>query len=120
MESGDLKTGNEEQEKESGRKPALGPNASSFVKKVLLNKYFIATLVFLVLIIFVDEYSLRVSSRLGHQVDELHAEEQALVEAIRQDSINDADLRGSLDAKERYGRENYYMKRSNEDVFVIK
>lgn len=90
------------------------------IKKVLLNKYVIATLVFLVVIVFIDDYSLRVSSRLGRQVDERHAEEQRLAEAIVQDSINAAEISSSLDAKEHYGRENYYMKRSNEDIFVIK
>ena len=68
------------------------------VKKVVLNKYFIATVVFLVVIVFFDEYSLRVSSRLHRQVDELHSEEQALKEAIVEDSAANAELRGSLDA----------------------
>lgn len=90
------------------------------VKKVVLNKYFIATVVFLVVIVFFDEYSLRVSSRLHRQVDELHSEEKALKEAIVEDSAANAELRGSLDAKEHYGRENYYMKRADEDIFVIK
>lgn len=90
------------------------------IKKVLLNKYFIVTLVFVVLIVFVDDYSLRVSSRLGRQVDELHYEEQRLAEAIVEDSANAAALRDNMDAIEHYGRENYYMKRPEEDIFVIK
>lgn len=90
------------------------------IKKVLLNKYLIATLIFIVVIVFVDAYSLRVSSRLSNQVNQLHRDEDALIEATRQDSINAAILRDDLDAKERYGRENYYMKRADEDIFVIK
>ena len=35
-------------------------------------------------------------------------------------SAANADLKSSLDAKEHYGRENYYMKRPDEDIFVIK
>lgn len=90
------------------------------IKKVVLNKYFIATVVFLVVIAFVDDYSLRVSARLHRQVDALHAEEQALKDAIVADSAANAELKSSLDAKEHYGRENYYMKRPDEDIFVIK
>lgn len=90
------------------------------LKKVLLNKYFIATMVFLVVIVFFDEYSLRVSSRLHRQVNDLHSEEQALKDAIVADSAANAELKSSLDAKEHYGRENYYMKRPDEDIFVIK
>lgn len=88
--------------------------------KILTNKYVIATLIFLVAIVFVDEYSLRVSSRLSRKVSELHSEERALEEAIVADSAAAAELRHSLDAKEHYGRENYYMKRQDEDIFVIK
>lgn len=91
----------------------------SRILKIRGLKYIVATLVFLAIIVFIDDYSLRVSSRLGRQVDELHAEEQRLAEAIVQDSTDAANLAGSLDAKEHYGRENYYMKRDNEDIFVI-
>ncbi|MCR5444096.1 MAG: septum formation initiator family protein [Bacteroidales bacterium] len=90
------------------------------ILKIIGNKYVIATLVFAVLILFLDEYNLMVTGRVSRQVDALHAEESALREAIATDSINNANLRGNLDAIEHYGRENYYMKRSNEDIFVIK
>ncbi len=88
--------------------------------KIIGNKYIIATLVFVVLIFFLDEYNLMVTGRVQRQVNELHAEEAALREAIVTDSLNAMELRDNLDAKERYGRENYYMKRPNEDIFVIK
>ena len=90
------------------------------ILKIIGNKYVIATLVFLVLIVFVDEYNLLVTRRVSRQVDALHAEEQALREAIVADSAANAELVNNLDAKEHYGRENYYMKRPNEDIYVIK
>ena len=90
------------------------------VLKIIGNKYVIATLVFLVLIVFLDEYNLLVTRRVSRQVDALHAEEKALKEAIVADSAANATLVNSLDAKEHYGRENYYMKRPNEDIYVIK
>ena len=88
--------------------------------KIIGNKYVIATLVFLVLIVFLDEYNLMVTGRVQRQVNELHDEEASLREAIAADSLNAMELRDNLDAKERYARENYYMKRPNEDIFVIK
>ena len=90
------------------------------VLKIISNKYVIATLVFVVLIVFLDEYNLMVTHRVKNQVRELHAEEQALREAIVADSVNNASLRDNLDAIEHYGRENYYMKRPNEDIYVVK
>ena len=90
------------------------------IKNIKGLKYIVATVIFLAVLVFIDDYSLRVSSRLSGQVRELHNEERALKEAIVQDSTANADLRDNLDAKEHYGRENYYMKRPNEDIFVIK
>ena len=83
-------------------------------------KYWVATAVFVVVILFVDQNNLLVTMKLSRQVSALHEEEEHLREAIVQDSINNATLKGNLDAIEHYGRENYYMKRPNEDVFVIK
>lgn len=83
-------------------------------------KYWVATAVFVLVILFVDQNNLMVTMKLSRQVKNLHTEERELKEAIVQDSINDASLRDNLDAKEHYGRENYYMKRPDEDIFVIK
>lgn len=88
--------------------------------KIIANKYVIATLVFAVIIIFLDDYGLMTTRKLNRQVRELRAEEQQLKKNIVQDSINAAALKGDMDAIEHYGRENYYMKRSDEDIFVIK
>lgn len=90
------------------------------VLKIISNKYVIATLVFAALILFLDEYNLMVTHRVHKEVNQLHAEEAALKEAITTDSLNAANLKNNLDAIEHYGRENYYMKRPDEDIFVIK
>ncbi len=90
------------------------------VKNIKGLKYWIATAVFVVVILFIDPNNLLVTFKLGRQVHSLHEEERELAEAIVQDSINNARLKDNIDAIEHYGRENYYMKRSNEDIFVIK
>ena len=90
------------------------------IKNIKGLKYIVATVIFLAVLVFIDDYSLRVSSRLSGQVRELHQEEEDLRQAIVQDSTANANLRDNLDAKEHYGRENYFMKRPNEDIFVIK
>jgi hypothetical protein len=40
-------------------------------------------------------------------------------QGIHQDSLQAVRLMYNLDTIERYGRENYFMKRKNEDVFVV-
>lgn len=83
-------------------------------------KYWVAFAVFALVILFIDENNLLVTMKLSRQVNELRSEEARLRKDIVQDSVNNAALRGNLDAIEHYGRENYYMKRSDEDIFVIK
>lgn len=83
-------------------------------------KYIVVLVAFALYIVFIDDYSVIATSRLKRQVRQLHNEERALRDAIVEDSINAAELRDSQDAREHYGRENYYMKRDNEDIFVIK
>jgi cell division protein FtsB len=52
-------------------------------------------------------------SELEYIIDTMHR-------GIRQDSIQAERLKYDLDSIERYGREVYFMKRDDEDVFVIK
>ncbi len=93
------------------------------IKKILKIpglKYIIVLVLFAVYIIFIDDYSVLSTRRLKQEVRQLHAEEQALHDAIVEDSIHAAEIENDLDAVEHYGRENYYMKRDNEDIFVVK
>ena len=92
----------------------------SKIYKIKGFKYIVATVLFLIVILFIDSNNLLVTHRLGKQVNALHAEERDLCEAIEADSIAAASLCDNPDAIEHYGRENYYMKRPNEDIFVVR
>ena len=87
--------------------------------KIIKNKYFIATVIFLIIVFFLDENNLFVMHRLNKDVKSLHKEESQLQKSIESDSIYIHNLVGNLDSLERYGREEYYMKRPEEDVFVV-
>ena len=90
------------------------------IYKIKRFKYWVATAVFVVVILFIDPNNLLVTHRLHRQVSELHDEERQLRVDIHQDSINAAAIEQNLDAIEHYGRENYYLKRTNEDIFVVR
>ena len=88
--------------------------------RVLKNPYVAATIVFLLFYLFLGENSLKVRRPLSREVSSLQKEAGLLEEGIRQDSIEAASLRDNKDALEAYGREHYYMKRPDEDIFIIK
>lgn len=88
--------------------------------KIVRNKYVAVTLIFLLFFLFLGENNVMVTHRLKRELAELDKEAGMLEKAIRQDSIEAVSLTGNPDALETYGREHYYMKRSNEDIYIIK
>lgn len=94
-----------------------------FLKKVwhvVKNKYVATTLLFLLFILFLSENNVIVIHRLNREVSQLKKEAELLEQDIRRDSVEAVSLSRSKEALEAYGREHYYMKRPNEDIFVIK
>jgi len=87
--------------------------------RIIKNKYFIVVFVFLLIIVALDENNLLVIRSLHKDVEQLEYAIDTMHQGIRQDSLQAERLMYNLDTIERYGRENYYMKRKNEDVFVV-
>jgi cell division protein FtsB len=88
--------------------------------KIVKNKYVAVTLVFLLFFFFLGENNFLVTHRLSRDVAELNKEINLLENAIKQDSAEAVSLIGNIEALETYGREHYYMKRDNEDIYIIK
>ncbi len=92
------------------------------MKKILYyikNKYIIVILVFIVTIVFVDDNNLAMSFQLRSQLKSLEYKKQYYLHEITTDSLNTVQLRKDIRKAEQYGREEYFMKRKNEDIFII-
>ena len=87
--------------------------------KVVKNKYVAVSLAFLLFFFFVGENNYLVANRLQREVSQLSRECEALRAEIEKDSIEANSLFSDPQALEAYGREHYYMKRPNEDIFII-
>lgn len=87
--------------------------------KVLLNKYFIATLIFVVLVGFVDTNNVGEYIRTRRKLNEQQRQIEAYDKAIRrtEDKLN--SLQSQKDSLEQFAREEYYYLEDGEDVFVI-
>ena len=88
--------------------------------QVIRNKYVAVTLVFLLFFFFLGENNVLVTHQLKREVAELNKEIDLLEHDIKQDSAEAVSLIGNMEALETYGREHYYMKRDNEDIYIIK
>ena len=92
------------------------------IKKILKIKglkYWVATAVFLLVILFLDANNLLVTMRLHREVKAGEDSCRKLEAAINKEKDNKLTL-DDIEAKERYGRETYFMKRDNEDIYKRK
>lgn len=86
--------------------------------KYLGNRYVLASVLFILWILFLDNYSYLESRVLDKQIEELEDNISYYQKEITKDSIKIKKLKNA-DQIEKYAREKYYMKRANEDVYVI-
>ena len=93
-----------------------------FWKKIvpyLKNKYIVALLVFFVWILFFDQNNL-VDRYISHRnIRQLERDKQYFRLRIMEDSIRMDELRTDNENLEKFAREQYLMKRENEDIFII-
>ncbi len=90
-----------------------------FFKKYINNKYFYTGLLFLIWWIFFDQESLIVQYNLKSVKDGLNDQKQYYLEEIKTDQEAINTLQNDTVLLEKYAREKYYMKKDNEDVYVI-
>lgn len=91
----------------------------SILIRSLRNKYFIAVLVFLIWLLVFDRNSLIDRVRYIRTLSDLEDERQYYIERIDEDSRRLNELKTDKDNLEKFAREQYFMKKENEDVFVI-
>lgn len=88
--------------------------------RILKNKYLIATILFIVWMLFFDHNNIFLHLQYRKELNELKADKKYYQEQIDQ-TKKDVDLiKSNPQALERVAREQYLMKKDDEDVFVVK
>ncbi len=82
-------------------------------------KYAIAVLLFGIWITFIDQTNLRFKSKLRNDIEYLKNKKKFYKKEILKNEKYYKDLTTNPGAKERLAREEYYMSKDNEDVFII-
>ncbi len=83
------------------------------------NKYLIATLLFCVWILFFDHYDLLQQVSRTKELSDLKSSRDYYKAQIEQSRNELEDLKMNPAALEKIAREKYFMKRDNEQVFVV-
>ncbi len=86
---------------------------------LLKNKYFIVGLIFIVWMIFFDENNLVAHHRNKKRLSALKSQKEYYIEKIAEDNQKIEELRSGQNNLEKYAREQFYMSRPDEDVYMI-
>ena len=87
------------------------------IKKSLF-KYLIISIAFLIWMTFLDTNSLLIHAELNREIKKLKKKRDALNKEILDDKSLIEKL-NDIDSLEHYAREEYNLKKENEDIFII-
>ena len=88
--------------------------------KPLRNKYLILFLLFILWVLFIDDYNLINQSKIKNTVDDLKIQKEFYISEIKSDSIELYKLQNDPAEQERFAREKFLIKKENEDIFIIR
>ena len=85
----------------------------------LKNKYFLSVSAFIVWILFFDPRDVFTQMEHHRELRKLQVSKAWYEKEIEKESIETEQLKTNPATIEKYARENYLMKRDNEDIFLI-
>ncbi len=88
--------------------------------KPLRNKYLILLVLFILWIVFLDDYNLINQNKMKNKVNDLKDQKEFYLTEITNDSTELSKLRNDTNEQEKFAREKFLMKKDNEDIFIIR
>ena len=86
--------------------------------KVGTNIYLLVSVFFIVWMLFFDTNSFRILWSLESKIDDLEQQKKELIRQIDEDRLMIQKLSDSIEL-EKFGREQYYLKKADEDIFIV-
>ena len=83
------------------------------------NKFFLVSVAFLVWMLFFDKNDLNSQLEYRSQVNKLEAERDFYTKEISKAENDLQELTTNPEKLEKFARERYFMKKDNEDVYVV-
>ena len=88
--------------------------------KPLRNKYIVTIIIFIVWIIFFDDYNLIKQKKIQKQVNDLVKQKNFYSSERIKDSTELYNLKNNKEQQEKFARERFLMKKDNEEIFIIR
>src|SRR5690606_15231963 len=84
-----------------------------------LNKYLISGIVFIVWMLFFDQNSYMIHRELDKQIGELKHDRKSYSEKLEKEKARIEEMKSDSSEIERVARERHYLKKEDEDIFII-
>lgn len=91
----------------------------SKILPIISNKYFIATAVFLIYTLIFDTNNISSQIKSARQLKKMKLEKAYYLNEIESDSNALNELFSNKKKLEKFAREEYFMKKDNEDIFLL-
>lgn len=98
------------------KKPSSG---FRFLRKYVLNKYVITITVFLVWMTFFDSTSFLVINELNGEIKRYEEQLEYYKKEYQKNDTFYKKLMFNKSEREKFARENYFMKKKNEEIFIL-
>lgn len=92
---------------------------AKFFQKFVLNKYTVTIFLFLIWMIFFDKTSFLVIHELNGEINKYEEQLQYYKTEYEKNNAFYNKLMNNKSEKEKYARENYFMKKPNEEIFIL-
>jgi cell division protein FtsB len=89
------------------------------IPRFLRNKYFLTLTIFIVWIILLDTNNLVERYRQMRELRELKQEREYYIKKIEEEKSKLNELKTDNDNLEKFAREQYKMKKKNEDLYIV-
>lgn len=86
----------------------------------LRNKFIITLVIFVVWMMFFDQNNLITRVKNNHKIAELEQQKELYIAEIKRSERLLEELRGDDESLEKFAREQYLMKKENEDIYIVK
>ena len=90
----------------------------SRIFKIISNRYFIILLIYIIWMIFGDVNSILIHRKINKEINQLENDIEYYKKEIELDKKIIKDLEDP-EKLEKFARENYKMKKENEDIYII-
>jgi len=91
----------------------------TFIKKYILNRYVISIFVFLIWMTFFDSTSFLVLNSLNSDIKKHRKQLEFYKTEYEKNNRFYTNLMLNKSEREKYARENYFMKKKNEEIFIV-